>query len=165
MEQKKQRINGFDIAVVAVIVLGIFAWFFLNRTPVQEVDIAFEEGVATYLIEVVNLTPEQAVQVRTGDSLHDAVRNIPIGEVIDVEIRPYMISVMERETKSIRWEPVEDRVDLILTLETEVEVTEQDILIDGQFSIKGGRGLSFAGPGYAFAGAVILSLERGAVEE
>ena len=36
------------------------------------------------------------------------------------------------------------------------------LLAEGQFAIKGGNSLSFAGPGYGFTAAIILGLRRGA---
>jgi len=161
MEQKKRRFNWFDIAVVAVVLLGVSAWFFLNRAPAQVTDASFEEGLAIYYIEVANLTPAQVRQVRVGDSLRDAGRNIPIGEVVRIETGPYLVSVTDTETRTVRWEPVEGRLTMTLTIEAEIDVTETDILVEGQFSVKGGHIFSFSGPGYGFASAAILGLERG----
>ena len=166
MEQKRKRLNGFDIAVMAVILLGAAIWLFINLVPTQTGEAVLAEGQATYFIQVMNLTPAQAEQVQVGDRLLEAGRNIPIGEVVEIETRPHMISVADSEARLVRWEPVEGRVDIILSVEAEVEVTERDILVEGQFAIKGGRIFSFTGPGYGFASAAILGLEeRGGLTE
>ena len=162
MEKRKRLLSGFDIALVAVVLLGALAWFFvINRTPQVEGPV-FEGSRAIYRIEVMDLTAEQAAAVQVGDRLQEGSRHVPIGEVIAIEIRPNQVRVDHDETQTIRWEDVEDRYVLLLTVETEVQVTERDILAEGQHPLKGGSGLHFTGPGFAFTRATILTIERGA---
>ncbi|MCL2588748.1 MAG: DUF4330 domain-containing protein [Oscillospiraceae bacterium] len=161
MEQKRKLFSGFDIAVVALVILAALAWFFvINRAPAVEPQ--FEGGVVHYYMEVPNLTPTQAEAVQIGDALQHGARHIPIGRVVDVEIRPHLARVDDSETQTIHWQEVEGRVTLILTVATEVTETDRDVMAEGQFPIKGGVILPFTGPGFAFAQGIILGLQRGA---
>ena len=161
MEQKKRLFSGFDLFVILLVLLEAGTWFWMTNRSAQE-EAIFQGGRATYFIEVGNLTQEQLYPVQIGDSLLESSRHLPLGQIIDISIRPFELRVDDWETQTIRFEDVTDRYTLILTIETTVEETEQDILTEGGFAIKGGRPVSFAGPGYTFGGGVILGLDRGA---
>ena len=162
MQEKKRLFSGFDIAVVAIVVLAALAWFFvINREATVEVPTF--DGRTTYYLEVMNLTSEQVALVSVGDALQENVRHMPIGTVIAIETMPQLMRVDDDETQTIRWEEAENRYTMILTVETEVRETAQEILAEGQVAIRGGQHpVHFAGPGYAFAFATILALARGA---
>ena len=161
MQERKRLFSWFDIAVVAVVLLAAFAWFFvINRAP--DVAPTFEGSQAVFYVEVTNLTPEQVASVQVGDWLQEGSQHIPIGRVADIETRPHVVRVEDAATQTISWEEVEDRLAMILTVETEVVETERDILAEGQFAIKGGLLFSFTGPGYGFTQAVVLGWARGA---
>jgi len=161
MEHRKRRLfSGFDVAVVALVLVAAFAWFFvLNRAP--EVEAAFEGSQARYFIEVTNLTPEQVANVHVGDWLQEGSRHIPIGRVAAVETRPHVVRVEDDATQTISWVEAPGRVAMILTVETEVRETDRDIWAEGQYPIKGGEVFSFTGPGFAFTQAIVLGWERG----
>ncbi|MCL2563947.1 MAG: DUF4330 domain-containing protein [Oscillospiraceae bacterium] len=162
---KKKRLNGFDIAVIGVILLGAGVWFFLaNRTPPPPEEAIFAEGRATYTVEVPHLTPLQIAQVQVGDQLQEATGLIPIGQVISIETRPDEITVNDYEAQEIRLMPIEGRYVMTLMIETDVTVTDEAILADGRVLLRGGRGILFTGPGYAFSGN-LLGIERGGAEE
>ena len=160
MAQKKRFITGFDVAVVAFVLLAAFAWFFILNRP-AEVAPAFETSQVNYFIEVANLTPEQVAAVSVGDHLQEGGQHVAMGRVVSIETVPHMVSLMNDETQTIHWAEVEGRVNMILTVETEVRVTERDILAEGQLSLKGGQLISFTGPGYGFTHAIVLGWERG----
>ena len=165
MEKRKRLFSGFDIAVVAVVVLGALAWFLVLGRDAPVAAPTFD-GRTTYYIEVMSVTAEQIALVSIGDELQDGARHIPIGRVVAIDVQPHTLRVDDNETHTVSWGVVEDRYVMILTVETEVRETSRDILAEGQFAIKGGQHpLNFTGPGYAFAAGTILALAREGVEQ
>jgi len=161
MEQKRRLFSGFDVAVVLLVLLGVFAWLFvINRAP--QVEEPTFDGYATFYIEVANLWPDRVEVVQIGDRLLEGAQHRPIGRVVNIETRPHEVWMEDEETQTIRWEPVEGRVVMVLTVETEVRETDRDVLAEGEVPIKGGATIHFTGPGYAFSSGIILGLERGA---
>ena len=161
-EKKRFRFNWFDVAVVLLVLLAGAAWFFLfGRTQEVEATVAGEEGVAIYLIEVTNLTEEQAAVVSIGDSIQEGSQHIPIGRVVDIKHIPYEMRVDDDETQTIQFLEVPDRITMILTVETRVVETGSEILAEGEFAIRGGARLHFTGPGFAFGQSTVLGWERG----
>ena len=159
MQQRKRAFSGFDVVVVLMVLLGVFAWFFvLNRAP--QIEETFEGSRAVFYLEVSNQRRDRVDVVQINDRLLEGTQNLPIGRVIDIEIRPQEVRVDHDETQTIWWEEVEDRYVMILTIETEVRETDREVLAEGEFVIKGGSTIHFTGPGYAFSHGIILGLER-----
>ena len=158
-ERKRRLFNGFDVAVVLVVLAAAFVWFFvLNRAP--EVEETSFDGTATYFIEVTNITPEQIAAVEIGDAVREGAQHRPIGRVVSIETRPHETSVQDEETQTLSFQVVPGRYAMILRVETEVVETASAILAEGEFAIRGGMPLSFTGPGFAFTGAFVLGWER-----
>ncbi|MCL2843127.1 MAG: DUF4330 domain-containing protein [Oscillospiraceae bacterium] len=162
MEQKRRRFNWFDGLVVLLVLGAAFLWFFvINRTEAVE-EATFAGDRAMYYVEVTNLTGYQAAQVEIGDALRDAAQHLPIGRVVEIDIRPFEIRTSDDQNQVILWQTVEDRYTMILTVETEVEETPAAIYAEGEVIIRGGTTLHFTGPGFAFSGGTILGWsERG----
>lgn len=159
MEQKKRSFSGFDVAVVVIVIAAALVWFFvINRTPQVE---GVMGDSATYYIEVQSLTREQVNMVQKGDLLLEGSRHLPIGEVLNVAVRPHEVQIHDHEAETIMWEDFPDRYTIILTVETEVTETEQEIRAGGEVLLRGGAGINFTGPGYAFSSGVILTIHRG----
>ena len=160
MGKKRRPFSGFDVCIVLLVLLAAGAWFWMtNRSGPEER--TFDGNRAVYYIEVNNLTIEQVEQVQVGAAIQEGSRHLPLGQVLYVDVRPFEARVDDWDSQTIRFEPVPERFTMILTVETLVEETEQDILTEGGFSIKGGRALGFTGPGFAFTSAIILGIERG----
>jgi len=160
---KKRVWSLFDLAVVLLLVGGALAWvFIINRPPPPET--SFPVGQARFLIEVQNVTMEQIEAVSPGDDLQDAVRHLPIGQVVSVTYDPHENRVHDHETETISWAVAPERYNLRIVVETEVTETEDAILAEGQVIILGGAPISFTGPGYAFTAGFVLGWERGGME-
>ena len=161
MEEKRRFFSGFDLCVILLVVLAVTGWLWLNNRPVDEDVLVFHGSPAIYYIEVNNITQEQASQVQVGDNLLEGARHFPIGEVIAIEVRPFEARVEDWTNETISFQVVPERYTMVLTVQTMVEETEQEVLTEGGVLIRGGRSINFTGPGYAFVGGVILRIERG----
>ena len=160
-EKKRRLLNGFDIAVVLLVLTGAFLWFFvLNSTPEVEEE-TFAGTQAVYFLETVSLTEEQIASVQIGDRLLDGARHVPIGYVVGIEVRPHQVRIEDNESQTISFQVVPERYAMILRVETEVEETRNAILTEGGIAIRGGQSVSFTGPGYGFTNAIVLGWERG----
>lgn len=159
-ERKKRLFNGFDAAVVLLVLAAAFVWFFvLNRAP--EVEETSFDGRAVYFIEVADLTPGQIAAVEIGAAVQEGARHLPIGHVVDINTRPHELRVEDEETQTISWDIVPGRYTMVLSIETEVVERANAILAEGEFAIRGGSPISFTGPGFAFTHAFVLGWERG----
>jgi len=159
-EKRKRLFNGFDVAIVLLVIAAAFVWFFvINRAP--EVEEASFDGKAIYFIEVPDLTLLQIAAVEIGDAVLEGARHLPIGHVAAVERRPHELRVDCEETQTISWDIVPGRYTMVVTVETEVVETPSAILAEGEFAIRGGAPISFTGPGFAFTNAWVLGWERG----
>ena len=159
MEKKRRPFSGFDVVVVALVVLAAGVWIWNSNRGVEE-ESAFYGDHAIYHIEVRELTREQAGQIQVGDLLQEGSRHLAIGQVISVSILPFETRVEDWETQTVFFDEVPERYTVIITMETLVEETDRAVLTEGGFAIRGGSSLNFTGPGYAFSGATILSIER-----
>ncbi|MCL2368983.1 MAG: hypothetical protein FWC72_08290, partial [Oscillospiraceae bacterium] len=155
-EKKRRFFSGFDVVVVSLVVLAVLAWIFvINRTPEVEPTTVGEQGI--FRLEVPQLTAEQVARVQVGDNLLEGSQHLPLGEVVEVRTEPHMLRVDNREERTINWVPWPDRYVLIITVSTSVIHTERELLAgEGQVVIRGGAGLHFTGPDYAFTHATIL---------
>jgi len=158
-ERKRRLFNGFDVAVVLLVLGAAFLWFFvINRAPAVE-ETSFD-GRGQYFIEVTNLTPDQIAAVEVGAALLEGSRHIPIGQVVAVTYSPFTLRVEDETDQSFRFEEVPGRYAMILTVETEVVETAGTLLAEGNFAIRGGQQINFTGPGFGFADAFVLGWER-----
>ena len=161
MEQKRRFFSGFDLCVILLVILAVGGWFWMNNRPIDEEALVFHGNPAIYYIEVNNITREQTELVQVGDNLLEGARHFPIGEVIAIEVRPFEARVEDGRNETITFQEVPERYSMVLTVQTMVEETEQEVLTEGGVLIRGGRSINFTGPGYAFVGGVILRIERG----
>jgi len=158
-ERKKRLFNGFDVAVVLLVLGAAFVWFFvLNRAPAVE-ETTFDSR-ARYFIEVTDLTQDQIAAVTVGSGILEGSRHIPIGQVVEVTYSPFRLRVEDEETQSFRFEEVPGRYAMLVTVETEVVETVNAILAEGTLAIRGGMPINFTGPGFAFTDAFVLGWER-----
>ena len=164
MEKKRRLFNGFDIAIALIVLLGALVWFFvINRAPEVEAP-TFADNRAVYWVEVTSLTAEQVASIQIGVNLLEGAQHIPIGRIIDIEVRPHEVRVNDNQTHTISFLPIPDRYTVVLTIETQVVETDREILAEGQHAIRGGSGLNFTGPGFAFGNGIILGLDRDSAE-
>jgi len=158
---KKRVWSYFDLAVIALLLLGAFTWMFVLNRPVEVQDTFIEGNQARYFIEVGNITIEQVQAVSPGDFIQEGARHLPLGRVVAVEYHVHEIRVEDEDTETILLAPSPTRFTMILTVETEVVELEHAILAEGQFAIRGGLPISFTGPGFAFTSAFVLGWDRG----
>lgn len=158
--KKKRLLNGFDLALIALVLIAALGWFFLtNRTEAVE-ETHFTGDTAWFYLEVPNLNAWQASLVSVGDQLQENTRHVPLGEVYALEVRPQETRVDNHETQTISLEEIPDRYTLIITVQTNVEVTERELLAEGQVVVRGGSTIHIGGPGYAFGHCIILGWSR-----
>jgi len=160
MEKKRRAISGFDLFLILLALLAVAGWLWITNRP-SDVEAVFYGSRATYLIELTDITQEQVDQVQVGDNLLEGARHLPIGQVVAIDVRPTEFWVPNWETQTNELQEVPDRFSMILTVETLVEEAAHEVLTEGGIVIRGGRSINFTGPGYAFAGGMILTLVRG----
>ena len=162
MEQKKRRFfSAFDVCLVLLIVLGAGVWLWLSSPAAEGEDMLFQGRPAIVRLEVAELTQEQVELAQIGDRLYDAARHdLFLGKIVDIEVHGFEVRVENWDSRVITIQEVPDRYTLILSIETEVEETEQSITTVDGIRLRGGRSINFIGPGYGYHGAIILRIER-----
>jgi hypothetical protein len=157
----KWRLNLFD--VVFIVFLLIAATLILNYANRSDsggsiIPSGTQETVR-YTIELRRMIPEAAVLIQPGDALVDKIEKRSVGSIVSVELVPATISQKNSMTGDLIISEIPNRIDAIIVVEASAHVTESQISVNG-FTIRYGATISFTGPQYGSAGAIV-NIERG----
>ena len=160
VENKKHKINIFDIVIV-VAVIAIAGYKYLHREKIAETK------TIRYTFEMIDNYEGFSDLIHVGDDITDNVKNYYMGKVVDVKSEPYTKLVNDIETGTVKEAVVPNRErDLVTGRETEIvtleaPVTESgsDFKVNGYYTVKVGLEVAVKGNGYAGRG-YILNIER-----
>ena len=82
-----------------------------------------------------------------------------MGKVINKENIPSTRDVLDEKNEKYVVAEVNDKIDIIITIEADATITDKDIIVGGGYPIKVGNSAYVKGKGYAGIGYVI-SIER-----
>ena len=157
---RKWRINLFDAVIIAIVL--VVAWFIISYLG-RSNTIAFTPGTnetVTYTIELNDMHGETAYLIQPGDALVDIVEKRQMGIVQAVQV----VASTRLEKNNLTGEHlisvIPDRYNAIVTVTTDVTVTENQISVPGGFIVRVGVRVSASGPQYHATG-FIIDIERG----
>ena len=156
----KFKINFFD---VLIIVLALVAGFVVLRLSNADGGGATMLSTGTpvkvrYTVELSNLPEGIAELIKPGDSLSEAVEKRFIGNVVSVEIGPYMTTSKNSYTGDFILTSSPGRYTATVTVELDAVDTGSSIDASG-FLLRANSTPSVLGPGYAGPG-LITAIER-----
>ena len=154
VENKKHKINIFDIVVVIVVaVIAIAGYKYLHREKIAETK------TIRYTFEMVDNYEGFSDLIHVGDDITDNVKNYYMGKVVDVKSEPYTKLVNDIETGTVKEAVVPNRERDLVTVEANVTESASDLKVNGYYTVKSGLEVAAKGPGYAGRG-YILTVER-----
>ena len=112
------KISVIDLVVVAVVIVMAFA-LYVKTNHNEITSTAIPDSTITYQMLVRGVRTYVADAVRVGDQVYDQDRNSgggSLGEIVDIVIQPGA-RLAEFKDGTIDTVPVEDGVDMLLTIE------------------------------------------------
>lgn len=154
VENKKHKINIFDIVVVIVVaVIAIAGYKYLHREKIAETK------TIRYTFEMVDNYEGFSDLIHVGDDITDNVKNYYMGKVVDVKSEPYTKLVNDIEMGTVKEAVVPNRERDLVTVEANVTESASDLKVNGYYTVKVGLEVAVKGNGYAGRG-YILNIER-----
>lgn len=158
-EPKIKKLNVLDIIIIAVVFVAcIFGYAYINK----EEDVVAPKGTTkiVYQVRTSDTFPDTFDMIEEGTTLYDSLKNYNIGKVTKKEILPVeKHDVDMRSGKFVKSNlPMEETIDILLTVEADAYMTEQNIMV-GDYEVKVGNQAFVKGKGYAGIG-YIVSIER-----
>ncbi|MCJ7856764.1 DUF4330 domain-containing protein [Lachnospiraceae bacterium NSJ-143] len=154
MENKRRRINVFDIVIVIIILAVAFVGYkYLHREKIGETK------TIRYTFELIDNYEGFSELINVGDDITDNVKNYYMGKVVEVKAEPYKKLVNDTVTGSVKESAVPGRERDIITVEAEVTEGGSDLKVNGYYTVKVGLEVAVKGNGYAGRG-YILDIER-----
>lgn len=148
------RLNLFDgiILVLALAVGALVIWSALKpRAASPEAP-----SVSTYRYTVCfqRWPAGDSRLLQAGDQLMDSTKNYPLGQVVDFEVVPSEILILNQETRRYELTPVPGYEDIYVTVESTGTEREDEIVLGGGFSLRAGVTAYIRGAGYMAAGPI-----------
>ena len=154
VENKKHKINIFDIVVVIVVaVIAIAGYKYLHREKIAETK------TIRYTFEMIDNYEGFSDLIHVGDDITDNVKNYYMGKVVAVKSEPYTKLVNDIETGTVKEAVVPNRERDLVTVEANVTESASDLKVNGYYTVKVGLEVAVKGNGYAGRG-YILNIER-----
>lgn len=155
-EPNKKRINPLDIFIVFIaIILGIVGYSYMKKGTVI---VTPNTQKIVYQIGTIESLPITYQYIEEGSVLYDSIKNEKVGTVVAKEYKASEKTSVNEEAREIVLNQLEDRIDIVLTVEADAIVTEKDILV-GNYVIKVGNDIYVKGKGYEVYG-FIIGIER-----
>lgn len=157
------RLNLFDgiILILALAVGALVVWNALKpRAASPEAP-----SVSTYRYTVCfqRWPAGDSRLLQAGDQLMDSTKNYPLGQVVDFEVVPAEILILNQATRRYELTPVPGYEDIYVTVESTGTEREDEIVLGGGFSLRAGVTAYIRGAGYMAAGP-ITSVQREEVQ-
>ena len=156
-EPRMKKINLFDVFIILIaLVAVIIGYKFINKTD-NNISTASTEKVI-YQVRTSETVQEVYDMIEVGTPIYDSQKNFYIGTIKDKTFEKsvrYASNIADGQYVATE---IEDYVDIILTIESNAEYSEQNISV-GEFEVKVGSNAYLKGKGYALAGYVV-SIER-----
>ncbi|MBQ9280050.1 MAG: DUF4330 family protein [Clostridia bacterium] len=155
-EPKIKRINWLDIIIILVLlIVAIAGYSYLKR---DNVDISPNTEKVVYQIRTNECLANVYDYIEEGSVLRDSIKNYNIGTIVAKDYEKSKRYSVSQDTREIVETELEDKIDIILTVEANATVTDKKISV-GEYPLKVGNEAYIKGKGYA-AGGYIISIER-----
>jgi hypothetical protein len=151
---KKWRLNFFDAAIIAVVLVAAFVFIRLQGGA-GILPNAGTSATVRYIIELTNLPKEAVDRIQTGDSITDKVEKHAMGRVTDFTVEPFRVSAKDLSTGEYALHEVPDRYSARLVLEASSIVSATNITVDSGYIVRCGIEVSALGPGYGGVGYIV----------
>ena len=134
MQKRKVRFNFIDLLLLLAMAAAIYVLLYVfvlsgkqNRNAAETASTAS----IRYVIEIQNIDKDLANAVKKGQPVQDAIKRKNLGTVVGVEDKPFEKIVYDYDHNREVLSPAEGRITLHVTVEAEVNETEDAYTADG----------------------------------
>lgn len=154
-EPRVKKINLLDAVIILVVIIAcLFGYKFISNKQTET--FSGNSNKVEYVIRTMESMPEAFKMIEEGTTIYDSLKNYQIGTVTKKELVPtekYEINLSDGTYEKTEL-PMEETVDMVLTIEANAKITDQNILI-GDYIIKVGKEVFVKGRGYAGKGYIV----------
>lgn len=154
------RLNLFDGIVIALaaVVGGVLLWSQLwpANAPTALGSAATE---IRYTIRLQRVVPGMGDFVSPGDLLEDNIKNYALGMVVSSESMPSTRAIFSEEDNAYHTKEVPGYDDVDIVIASTATIDDEEILLDGGYTLRVGDAIYVRGPGYLGSG-VVRAIER-----
>lgn len=150
-----EKISIIDIIVVIVfifILIAVFDKFKVvssNSVTLDTADIKFE-----YIVKFQNVRPTSGEMLKVGDVVYDKVSGTQIGKISSISVGPTLLQ-LETMTGEIINDEFEERIDILLTVETIGSIKNGEYMASNLIRILLGKNLEIVTKYIDISGVII----------
>ncbi len=156
-EPKIKKINALDIFIILIVIVTcVIGYSYMKKE--DSTLISSNVNKVVYKIRTSESTPKGFDMIEEGTTIFDGLKNYNIGKIIKKEYEPSTRFAVNESKKVFEKNELEDKIDIILTIEADATSTDKEILV-GDYELKIGNETFIKGKGYA-GGGYVISIER-----
>jgi len=127
--KKATGFNAIDLLIILFIaaLTGAALYYFTNSS---RNDADCEVVYTVYVQQIKNELRDSLRLIKPGDEVIDTVHNIPIGRIVDVEIKDYFATVTDKDSGVMRKEPYPGYSEVTLTIKADAKETRESYEIN-----------------------------------
>ena len=154
-QNKKPRwkLNGFDIILIAVVLVAAAAVFLLWRSSSRSSDVSATS--VRYTIELEEMAGETAYQIKAGDTIVDSVKKYVMGTVESVSVMAATEWKTDYTTGDTVMSEIPGKKTAVIELVCDCNMSDAEIAATSGYVVRIGAEVQAAGPGYAGTGYVV----------
>lgn len=151
-QQKKHKFkfNFIDIILIVIILAAVMLLSYIFMSGRIE---SFGSKTVTveYQVSITRIREEFRGNVNVGDKVVDAVKLMPIGEIIDVQYAESVYIITELNSADIRYPIYPEHLDMTMTIRAEAVMNDGLYMING-YHIAVGELVSIRVPNFTESG-------------
>ncbi len=158
-EKPRWKLNGFDIILIAVVLVAAAAVLFIWRSSGQSSAASVSTRTVSYTIELQKMVGETAYEIKTGDTIVDSAKKYVMGTVESVTVAPATDPKIDLTTGDTVNSEIPGVLTALIELSCDCSETDSAITAASGYVVRIGSEVQAAGPGYAGTG-YIVAIER-----
>lgn len=162
MEEKQQsfrlKLNLFD-AIILIAVLCVGAFLVWNAVKPDGEAETQTTATVQYTIRCKKLIAGTGDLIQPGDTLKDTIKNYELGTVVSTEVVPSENQELDHVNHKYVMTVFDGYEDVLVTVSAPCTQTEEEVILNGEYTLRVGKTVSLAGNGYMSSGPII-SIER-----
>lgn len=149
------RLNLFDcvILALALIAAAVLAWVAMRPTPASEIESV--PGTVRYTVRFNRWPQGTSGLIQLGDRMIDNTKDREMGEVVDIQVFPARMMVLNQAERRQALAPIEGYEEIVLTIEAPCDISRYSVKLDeGSYTLRVGGTAYLRGEGYMGSGAI-----------
>ena len=154
-KRPRWKMNGFDIIIIAVVLVAAAAVLFVWNTFGQSGGTATNAKPVYYTIELEKMVGDTADAVKEGDTIVDSAKKYVMGTVVSVTVVPATETKTDLTTGNTVVSEIPGKKTAIIELLCDCNESDSALVATSGYVIRIGTEVQAAGPGYAGLGYIV----------